>query len=302
MAFVLAGGRGTRLYPLTADHAKPALTIAPGRRIVDFVLSNLVNSGVAPIYILAQYKPRSLIEHVRGTWAVNAIDGAPQIAVLLPDRNDEAWLYKGTADAVYQNIELLTECRPDIVAVFAADHVYRMDVRQMMHFHLRREADVTVAAIPVPIEVASSFGVLRAGPSGELQGFEEKPLAPAPMPGNSTQALASMGNYLFRPHVLVELLEDARQRGGVDFGLDILPWLPGHCGVYAYDFSTNWVPGLRPHEARSYWRDVGTPDAYHAARADVRGPTPRFDLDNAQWPIGPARLGRAAAGPPHLAT
>ena len=253
---------------------------------MDFVLSNLVHSGIAPIYVLAQYKPRTLITHIDEVWADWARSEDPLISVVLAQHTHGSGSFAGTADAAYQNLDLVRRHRPDIVAVFAADHVYRMDVRQMVHFHRRHDADVTVAAIPVPLGESSAFGILRTGAAGELLEFQEKPERAVAMPTDPARAYASMGNYLFRPHTLIEMLEDASRRGGTDFGHDILPRLPGRCRAFAYDFSTNAVPGAKPHEELGYWRDVGTRQAYYAARRDVRGPLPRLDLDNPQWPIG----------------
>ena len=289
LAFVLAGGEGTRLYPLTAEHSKPALPVLNGFRIVDFVLSNLTLSQIMPIYVLAQYKPRSLIEHVHDAWgAWSKGEGAP-ISVLLPQTLDESGSYKGTANAVYQNLDLVRRHRPDLVAVFAADHVYRMDVRQMISFHEQRDADFTVAGVRVPVEQASSFGILQTSPTDALLGFEEKPERVTPMSADPARVYASMGNYLFRPGTLIELLEIASRRGGTDFGRHILPRLPRACRAYVYDFSTNTVPGIKPYEERGYWRDVGTLGAYEAAQQDLRGSFPRLDLANPEWPIRPGK-------------
>ena len=311
LAMVLAGGNGTRLHPLTAEHAKPALPFVHGYRIVDFVLSNLVNSDISPIYVLAQYKPQSLITHIRTAWAPWCDDGQPAITIVLPQTSGEAGPLKGTADAVYRNLHLIERERPDLVAVFAADHVYRMDVRQMARFHQERGAEVSVAAVPVPIEKASAFGILATGSAGELCDFQEKPLRPAPMATDPDRAYASMGNYLFDPPVLQEVLEQANQRGDTDFGHHILPNLPHRHRVFAYDFAGNKVPGVRPQEERSYWRDIGTVDAYRAAQRDVLGPMPRFNLGNPEWPIrGDAHRVRnrmmptaamASAGTTHIA-
>jgi glucose-1-phosphate adenylyltransferase len=285
LAMVLAGGNGTRLHPLTAEHAKPALPFARGYRIVDFVLSNLVNSGISTIHVLVQYKPRSLIAHIRNAWAPWCAGAQPAITVALAQANAEGGPFKGTADAVYQNLDLIERERPDLVAVFAADHIYRMDVRQMARFHQERGAEVSIAAAPVPIELASAFGIMATGSAGELREFQEKPGRPAPMPADARRAYASMGNYLFDPGVLRELLEQAARRGDTDFGCHILPRLAHSHRVFAYDFGSNIVPGVRPYEERGYWRDIGTPDAYRAAQRDVLGPLPRFDLVNPHWPI-----------------
>jgi glucose-1-phosphate adenylyltransferase len=282
LAMVLAGGEGTRLYPLTAEHSKPAVTFVNGCRIVDFVLSNLTNSGISTIYLLAQYKPESLIEHIDTTWAAWARGGPGRVMkVVLP-----AWgQFHGTADAVYQNLDLLEEHQPDLVAVFASDHVYRMDLRRMVEAHRQRQAEVTVAAVPVPLKDASSLGVIAAGADGRIAEFQEKPVVATAMPGNPHCAYASMGNYLFEPQMLVEVLEEAARSGRTDFGRDILPRLPRRFRAYAYDFTGNYVPGLAQHEDPGYWRDVGTLDALAAARADVAGPRPCLNLSNPLWPI-----------------
>ncbi len=202
LAMVMAGGNGTRLHPLTAEHAKPALMFAAGCRIVDFVLGNLVNSRVFPIYVLAQYKPRSLIEHIETAWSPWSAGRDPAIRVVLPETRSGAEPYKGTADAIYRNVHLIERHEPDLVAVFAADHVYRMDVRQMATFHEQRGADVTIAAVRVPIAQASAFGIMSTGPAGDLREFREKPEVPSPIPTDPAHAYASMGNYLFDPRVL----------------------------------------------------------------------------------------------------
>ncbi len=300
LAMILAGGTGTRLHPLTAQDAKPALPFAVGIRIIDFVLSNLANSGVHSIYVLAQYKPRSLIEHIRTMWSPKTKGRDRFIRVVLPDPDVGSGIFKGTADAVYQNLRLIERHRPDLVAVFSADHVYRMDVRQMARFHLESAAEVSIAAVPVPIEKASAFGIITAGPEGELRDFQEKPECATPMPLDPGRAYASMGNYLFNPDTLIELLETANQLGGTDFGYHVLPRLLGTNRAFVYDFDTNRPPGVRSYEERSYWRDIGTVNAYHAAQRDVLGPAPRFALTNPDWPIhdggygdGRDMLGRA---------
>lgn len=285
VALVLAGGEGTRLYPLTAEHAKPALPFASGYRIVDFVLSNLVNSGISTIYMLAQYKPDSLIRHVASAWAPSFSGGEGMIKVLLPRSNTLGGQFKGTADAVYQYLDLLQAHAPDLVAVFAADHVYRMDVRQMAAFHRERDAALTVSALAVPIDDATSFGVLSTSADARVREFREKPRHPRAIPGKPHLAYASMGNYLFQANVLERVLEDARRRGDLDFGRDLLPRLCGAERVYAYDFSQNRVPGIQEYEEPGYWRDVGTLSALAAAQQDAMGARPRFNLWNSRWPI-----------------
>jgi glucose-1-phosphate adenylyltransferase len=290
MALVLAGGEGTRLHPLTATECKPALPFAYGFRIVDFVLSNLVNSKISTIYLLAQYKPESLIRHVDTVWAPWSRRQGATMKVVLPKFGSLWGQFRGTADAVYQNLELIERHQPDLIAVFAADHVYRMDVSQMIEFHRERNAEVTIAAAPVPIQHASSFGILMTGQDRRVREMQEKPEHPTPIPSNPKQAYASMGNYLFEPSVLIEALASARERGGTDFGRDILPTLAPQRRVFAYDLHSNQVPGLLDHEERAYWRDVGTLHALAEAREDVLGPRPKFNPWNDWWPIyGEAR-------------
>jgi glucose-1-phosphate adenylyltransferase len=285
VALVLAGGEGTRLYPLTAEHAKPAVPFASGYRLVDFVLSNLVNSRISTIYVLAQYKPESLIKHISAAWSPWFADGDGTIKVLLPRSNTLSGQFKGTADAVYQYLELVQAHSPDLVAVFAADHVYRMDVRQMMAFHQERGADVTVSAVGVPLRQASSFGILATGADGRVRDFREKPSQAAPLPSDPSRAYASMGNYLFEPEVLEQALLDARRAGETDFGRDVLPRLCRTRRVFAYDFAENRVPGVQEHEEPAYWRDVGTLAALAAAQQDAISNPPRFNLWNRRWPI-----------------
>ncbi|HEY1286928.1 MAG TPA: sugar phosphate nucleotidyltransferase [Burkholderiales bacterium] len=283
VALVLAGGEGTRLYPLTAEHSKPALPFANGYRIVDFVLSNLVNSKISTIYMLAQYKPDSLVRHVDAAWAPWLDASGSVIKVLLPRSNRQP--FRGTADAVHQCRDVLQAHSPDVVAVFAADHVYRMDVRQMVDFHRSREADATVAAVGVPLEKASSFGIITAGADGRMREFHEKPRRAMASLRNPAHAYASMGNYLFNPRVLERALEEGVARGEFDFGRDLLPRLCREARVYAYDFAENQVPGLLEHEEPAYWRDVGTLTALAAAQQDAMGHRPRFNLWNRRWPI-----------------
>ena len=285
VALVLAGGEGTRLYPLTAEHAKPALPFANGYRICDFVLSNLVNSKISTIYVLAQYKPDSLMQHIHKAWSPWFQESEGTIKVLLPRSNTLAGQFKGTADAVYQYLDLLQAHDPDLVAVFAADHIYRMDVRQMIDFHRSREAGATVSALAVPLDQARGFGVLKADADGRVREFHEKPKQPPAIPGNPRLAYASMGNYLFEPRVLERVLAEARSRGEVDFGRDVLPRVCKSERVYAYDFAANRVPGVQDFEEHAYWRDVGTLSALAAAQQDAMGARPRFNLWNSRWPI-----------------
>ncbi len=285
VAFVMAGGQGSRLSPLTAERCKPAVPFGARYRIVDFVLSNLINSGIRAIYLLVQYKAQSLIEHVRKAWEISPLLPDQFVTVVPPQMHQGAEMFHGTADAVYQSLRLIKLYRPDLVAVFGADHIYRMDVQQMVWFHREHHADVTIAALPIPIERASSFGVIAADHEGRIEAFQEKPAQPRPMPGNPALAYASMGNYIFDAKVLVRALLEAHERGETDFGLHVLPRLLQTYRLYAYDFMTNDVPGLKPYEERGYWRDVGTIDAYFESHKDVLGEEPRFDAFDPQWPI-----------------
>ncbi len=285
VAFVMAGGKGRRLHPLTAERCKPAVPFGSRYRVVDFVLSNLINSGIDSIYLLVQYKPQALIEHIRKAWVISPLLPDQFVTVVPPQMDKGAELFRGTADAVYQSLRLIEMHRPDLVAVFGADHVYRMDVRQMVWFHRERRADISVSAIPVPLEQASNFGIVAADPDGRIHEFQEKPERPNPMPDDSRRAYASMGNYLFNTDVLVEALIQAHERGETDFGRHVLPRLLENRRLFAYDFSRNEVPGMKPFEEVGYWRDIGTVDAYFDAHADVLGAEPPFDAFNPQWPI-----------------
>ncbi|WP_341676502.1 glucose-1-phosphate adenylyltransferase [Niveibacterium sp. SC-1] len=285
LAFVMAGGEGTRLSPLTQDRSKPSVPFDGKHRIVDFVLSNLVNSHIYSIYLLVQYKSQSLIEHVRATWTLTPFIPEHFVTVVPPQMHKGPEWFQGTADAVWQNLHLIEVHRPDIIAVFGADHVYRMDVRQMVQFHCEKDADVTVATLPVPLAQCKSFGIVRTDADARVTGFEEKPEETAPMPGSQTHALASMGNYLFKPERLVAALRDAHNEQGTDFGRDVLPRLLDDRRIYAYDFASNVVPGVQPYEEKGYWRDVGTIEAYFDAHFDTLGTEPRFRMSNAAWPI-----------------
>ncbi len=284
----MAGGKGERLGPLTAFRSKPAVPFGGRYRIVDFVLSNLVNSHIYSIYLLVQYKSQSLIEHVRQNWVLSSVIRDHFVAVVPPQMRMGPEWFQGTADAVYQNINLIEDQNPELVIVFGADHIYRMDIRQMIDFHLDKGADVTVAARPVPLEQASAFGVIVTDRDKRITGFQEKPEHPAPMPDSRARAYVSMGNYIFNRKVLVKALVHAQTRGQHDFGSHIIPGLVGSGKVYAYDFGTNKVPGVRPYEEQGYWRDVGTIPAFYQAHRDMLGEPPVFDLHNDKWPIHPA--------------
>ncbi len=287
LAFVLAGGRGTRLYPLTKERAKPAVLFGGQYRIVDFVLSNLINSGINSIYVLIQFKSQSLLQHLRDGWQFSGIL-REQFIIPVPAQMrtpGENW-YRGTADAIHQNLNLIEQSRPDVVAIFGADHIYRMNIHAMLEYHQRKEAEVTVAAIPVERRWAAEFGVLETDDEGRIIGFHEKdPDAPR-IPGNPEHVYASMGNYIFStPALIRELHTDAgNDLSRHDFGKNILPGMVGRSAMFAYDFQTNRIPG-DPPEVEPYWQDVGTIDAYYEATMDLRSVTPALNLYNRQWPL-----------------
>lgn len=294
LAFVLAGGEGAGLRPLTMTHAKPALPVGGAYRLVDFALSNLVNSGIDSIYVLAQYKPQSLVEHVKTNWTLAGADRDRFVSVILP-RHEHGGYFGGTADAMFQNICLIERHAPDLVIVFSADHVCRMDVRQMVQYHCERNADVTVAATQVPVGQASSFGVIAAGHSGEVWDFQDRPETPFALPFNPACASVAMGNYLFDAGVLVDALECVALRGETDLGGHLLPRLVHSHHVYAYDFSDNMVPGVRECEDPSYWRDIATLEDYLAVHQDIAGNEPLFNLHNPYWPLLPAAARQTCA-------
>lgn len=287
IAFILAGGRGSRLYPLTKERAKPALPFGGKYRIIDFALSNLVNSGIYSIYVLTQYKSQSLLRHLRDGWQFGGLL-KNQFIVPVPAQmrtTGETW-YRGTADAIYQNIDFIRGTEEHLVLVFGADHVYRMNISEMVKFHEERHAEVTVAACPVEARLSSEFGVIEAAPDGTIVGFHEKiPDAPT-IPGEPLQVYASMGNYIFSSGTLLrELHVDARREDSRhDFGHDILPSLLGRVRMYAYDFQKNQIPG-EPANWTAYWKDVGTLEEYYAAHMDLCGVMPDLNLYNPRWPI-----------------
>ncbi len=288
LAFILAGGKGERLFPLTVFRSKPSVPFGGRYRIVDFVLSNFVNSHVYSIYLLVQYKSQSLIEHIRRNWSFSSIIKDHFVAVVPPQMRMGPEWFQGTADAVYQNINLIRDHNADLVVIFGADHIYRMDIRQMIDFHLKNDAYVTVAARPVPIEQASAFGVIAADSQMRITGFQEKPKKPSSMPDDSTRSFVSMGNYIFRTDVLVDALVKSQKKKEHDFGAHIIPNLVSTGKVFAYDFATNIIPGTKPYEESGYWRDVGTISAYFNAHMDLLSSTPPFDAHNHLWPIHPS--------------
>jgi glucose-1-phosphate adenylyltransferase len=287
LGIVLAGGKGTRLYPLTKERAKPAVPFGGKYRIIDFVLSNFINSGIYSLYVLTQFRSQSLLQHLNEGWQFGSLLKS-QFVIPVPAQMrsaDETW-YQGTADAIYQNINLVEQSDPQAVAIFGGDHIYRMDVTHMIEFHRHRGADVTVAAIPVPKRQSFEFGVIEAADDGRILAFHEKnPKAPH-MPGDPERVYASMGNYIFSARALLRLLHDdaADETSSHDFGRDILPKLAGKAAIYAYDFQTNRIPG-EPPDAVPYWRDVGTIDSYFDANMDLRAVAPPLNLYNRAWPV-----------------
>jgi glucose-1-phosphate adenylyltransferase len=287
LAFVLAGGKGTRLSPLTKERAKPAVPFGGRYRIVDFVLSNLVNSGIFSIYVLVQFKSQSLLQHLREGWEVSGLlKNNFIIPVPAQMRSAQEDWYRGTADAIYQNINLIQQADPHVVAIFGADHIYRQNIRQMIEYHVEKRAGVTVAGIPVQKHYASEFGVIETSTDGSIISFHEKKADAPTMPEHPGHVFASMGNYIFSTDLLLrELLADGkREESSHDFGKDILPSLIGRADMYAYDYQTNVIPG-DPIGAPQYWRDVGTLDAYYEASMDLRAVSPELNLYNRQWPL-----------------
>jgi len=289
LAMVLAGGKGERLYPLTANRSKPAVPFGGMFRLIDFVLSNLVNSGIQNIYVLTQYKAQSLLRHLQLGWvATSPLNNMFILAVPAQMRLGDSW-YKGTADSVFQNLYLIKQAAPPLVAVFGADHVYFMDVSQMIGFHLENNADATVATIPFPIEECHRFGVVSVDSSYRIQSFIEKVPNPPAIPDRPELGLVSMGNYIFNTDLLVEELEaDANDpNSSHDFGKNILPRLCQSKRVFAYDFTSNVIPGLT--EQNTYWRDVGTLKSYFEANMDLKNPMPSLNLYNPLWPARSVR-------------
>lgn len=283
---VLAGGEGKRLYPLTLDRAKPAVPFGGRYRIIDMVLSNFVNSGLTRIKVLTQYKSASLEEHIARVWRLSPMLDQFIEAIPAQQRTGKSW-FKGSADAVFQCQHVISDEQPEIVAIFGGDHIYKMDVRQMIDFHVRKDAEATVAVIPVPKREASDFGIIEIDAEGRIIGFHEKVADPPSMPGNPDMCLASMGNYVFQAKTLSDALEaDAKiEDSKHDFGHNILPQLVREGrGVFAYDFNTNMVPGEEAR-GRGYWRDVGTIEAYFEAQMDLIMIHPLFNLYNQRWPL-----------------
>ncbi len=298
LGIILAGGKGERLYPLTKDRSKPAVPFGGKYRIIDFVLSNFVNSGIYSIYVLTQFMSQSLLQHLRDGWQFsNLLKNQFILPVPAQMRKGPVW-YEGTSDAIFQNLHLLKLANPQYVAVFGADHVYRMDVRQMLAYHREKQAQGTVAALPIPVSEAAQFGTMEIDENWRIVAFREKVSDPPQIPGRPGWTLASMGNYVFDGEVLIDELrrDDAHPDSSHDFGKNILPSMIHRHPIYAYDFKTNIVPG-ETEESRGYWRDVGMLDTYYEANMDLRSIKPTLNLYNRLWPLrtaeypeGPAKF------------
>lgn len=286
LGIVLAGGEGKRLLPLTADRAKPAVPFGGHYRLVDFVLSNLVNAGIRQIAVLTQYKSHSLDRHISLTWRMSTFLGNYVTPVPAQQRLGPRW-YQGSADAIFQSFNLIYDEKPDYVVVFGADHVYRMDAAAMVDAHIESGASVTVAGIGVPRHEATDFGVIeRSSDSARIAAFLEKPANPPAVPGRPDESFVSMGNYVFTTSALLEAIAaDAGQSESVhDMGGSIIPMLTTQAKAFVYDFADNVVPGSTERD-RDYWRDVGSLDSYHEAHMDLVSIDPSFNLYNSEWPI-----------------
>ena len=285
MAMVLAGGQGTRLQPLTADRAKPAVPFGGTYRLIDFALSNLVNGGIRKIVVLTQYKSHSLDRHIAQMWRLSPMLGNYVATVPAQMRTGPRW-FAGSADAVFQNLNLVYDEYPDCICVFGADHIYRMDPGQMINHHLQSGAGVTVAGIRVPLADAGSFGIIESDSAGHVRAFREKPSDPAPLPQDPGYAYGSMGIYVFSTQALIDAVtEDSQDHdSNHDLGGSIIPMMVRRGEASVYDFSSNEVPGVAERE-RAYWRDVGDLDSYFEASMDLVAVDPVFNLYNRDWPI-----------------
>ncbi|UCD15305.1 MAG: glucose-1-phosphate adenylyltransferase [Candidatus Omnitrophota bacterium] len=286
LAMVMAGGKGERLYPLTLERTKPSVPFGGKYRIIDFALSNLVNSGIYSTYVLVQYKSQSLIEHIRSAWTKGGFS-KHFIGVVPPQMRMQQQWYRGTADSIYQNINLIYDFKPRLVAVFGGDHVYRMNIKDMIDYHIKKKSQLTISTIPVESKYAYQFGIVKVGSDYRVKQFLEKPALP-----EKETVLASMGNYIFNTDFLMETLEnDAKKNTAHDFGKDIVPYsVERQAPVFAYDFSNNRIPSLKKYEAEYYWKDVGTISSYWQANAELLGRQPKLDLDNQDWPIYASNL------------
>ena len=287
LGMILAGGEGKRLRPLTTKRAKPAVPFGGKYRIIDFVLSNFVNSGIQSLFVLTQFRSQSMSEHIINGWNMSSINKG-QFIVPVPAQMQGAekrW-YEGTADAIYQNIHLLHDFTPDLLAVFGGDHIYKMDISQMAKFHNKRNALATIAALPVTVEEGREFGIMEVDEEWRIIGFDEKPANPKEIPGMPGYCLASMGNYIFDTPWLIDALElDAKaENTSHDFGHDILPKAVSTGRLFAYNFAMNEIPGHEKGKP-NYWKDVGGIQSYYQANMDLRSADPMLDLYSSAWPI-----------------
>ena len=285
IAMVLAGGKGERLSPLTLRRAKPSIAFGGKYKIIDFVLSSLFNSGIKKVYILTQYRAYSLNKHIRESWGKWTGLGEFYVDISPETRNESEEWFKGTADAILQYLRFVESTDAEYVAVFSGDHIYKMDITQMINFHRKNKADITIAALEVPVVEASRFGIFSVDEESRVNGFAEKPVVPERIPGRET-CYASMGNYIFPTRKLIEVLQEAKKsHADLDFGKHVIPMmLTNGDRVFTYNFNDNVTPGMREEE-RGYWRDVGTLDSYYEANMDLINVSPQLNLYNYEWPI-----------------
>lgn len=285
IAMVLAGGKGERLSPLTLRRAKPSVAFGGKYKIIDFVLSNLFNSGIKKVYILTQYRAYSLNKHIRESWGKWTGLGEFYVDISPETSSESEEWFKGTADAILQYLRFVESTDADYIAVFGGDHIYKMDVTQMINNHRMNKADITIAALEVGLEEASRFGIFSVDEESRITGFAEKPETPETIPGRQT-CFASMGNYIFPTRKLIEVLQEGKKlHADLDFGKHVIPMMLANGDrVYAYNFNDNVIPGMKTEE-RGYWRDVGTLDAYYEANMDLVNVSPQLNLYNYKWPV-----------------